>query len=435
MLYKQNKENQKIKKTPQRFEVFNSGVGTRLNSMLNSKLNKKLYNNKAFILQSNKTVKAFTLIELLVVIAIIGILSTLVVVALGNSRTSARDAKRLNDLKAMANALELYYADNNEYPSSITPGQPLEQGGVVYMNKVPENPTPRTDGICPDSEYTYTEIAHKPGHYQFSGCIGSSSGSFTAGPVSYQTDAGVINCGGQITDLDGNIYNTVQIGSQCWMKENMNIGTMLASAATMPSNDNIIEKWCFNNSTSNCGVTPAVNHGGLYTWAEAMNLPTTCLTTDCSAQIQTPHQGICPDGFHIPTDQEFNTLEQYTVATIASTANQYSCTLIDSYARCGDDNGTNGGGPKGAGKSLKKVGQGSVNGAGDDLVGFSAILSGYRTTGDLFSNLSSTNFFWSSLQSSSVNARYRSLNTGFSTILRYPTNKGAGFSVRCLKDS
>ncbi|WKZ25125.1 MAG: FISUMP domain-containing protein [Patescibacteria group bacterium] len=397
-----------------------------------------MINYKIKLSSTKQGIKGFTLIELLVVIAIIGILSTLVVVALGNSRTSARDAKRLNDLKAMANALELYYANNNSYPASITPGQPLEQGGVVYMSKVPENPTPRTDGICPDSEYTYTAIAHKPGHYQFSGCIGSSSGSFTAGPVSYQTDSGVINCGGQITDADGNVYNTVQIGSQCWMKENMNIGTMLASAATMPSNNNVIEKWCYNNTASNCGVTPAVNHGGLYTWAEAMNLPTTCLTTDCSAQIQTPHQGICPDGFHIPTDQEFNTLEQYTVATIASTATQYACnTSTTGWQRCADNNGTDAGGSKGAGKSLKKVGQGSGNGAGNDLVGFSATLSGWRHTssGGIFDQLSNHTTLWVALQSTSTNAWRRDLSYTYSTVNHGTYGKSLGLTVRCLKDS
>ncbi len=61
--------------------------------------------------------KGFTLIELLVVIAIIGLLSTLAVVALSSARLKSRDAKRVSDLKQMQTALELYFTDQNAYPS------------------------------------------------------------------------------------------------------------------------------------------------------------------------------------------------------------------------------------------------------------------------------------------------------------------------------
>jgi len=64
--------------------------------------------------------KGFTLIELLVVVAIIGLLSTLAVVALSSARLRARDSKRLSDLKQVQTALELYYTDNNAYPTAAT---------------------------------------------------------------------------------------------------------------------------------------------------------------------------------------------------------------------------------------------------------------------------------------------------------------------------
>lgn len=60
--------------------------------------------------------KGFTLLELLVVIAIIGILSSVVMVSLGNARAKSRDAKRLTDLKQIQSALTLYYNDNDLYP-------------------------------------------------------------------------------------------------------------------------------------------------------------------------------------------------------------------------------------------------------------------------------------------------------------------------------
>ena len=120
--------------------------------------------------------KGFTLIELLVVIAIIGLLSTLAVVALNNARQKSRDAKRVSDVKQMSTALELYFADNNGYPTTggtvdaptavtlgITAatkcfdedgfGGTCDAGGTTYMGLVPEAPTPPTGDI-----YTYASF-------------------------------------------------------------------------------------------------------------------------------------------------------------------------------------------------------------------------------------------------------------------------------------
>ncbi len=72
--------------------------------------------------------KGFTLIELLVVIAIIGLLSTLAVVALGSAKVKARDSKRLSDLKQLQTALELFYTDQNTYPT----GTAVTLGAGMY---------------------------------------------------------------------------------------------------------------------------------------------------------------------------------------------------------------------------------------------------------------------------------------------------------------
>jgi general secretion pathway protein G len=97
--------------------------------------------------------KGFTLIELLIVVAIIGLLSTLAVVALGSARVKARDSKRLADLKQLQTALELYYTDQNSYPtgSGVTLGANnyacLNASGFgatgcasPYMGVVPSDP-------------------------------------------------------------------------------------------------------------------------------------------------------------------------------------------------------------------------------------------------------------------------------------------------------
>ena len=104
--------------------------------------------------------KGFTLVELLVVVSIIGLLSTLAIVALGSARTKARDAKRVSDMRQIATALEMYFSDNDYYPSVASAINLGEDGaltfsetnafnndgaGIIYMGSVPKPPTPPAD--------------------------------------------------------------------------------------------------------------------------------------------------------------------------------------------------------------------------------------------------------------------------------------------------
>jgi general secretion pathway protein G len=136
-------------------------------------------------MRKNKNNKGFTLIELLVVIAIIGILSTLAVVALGNARIKARDAKRVSDMRQIMSALELYYNDAGGYPTAISPGSKLNSpdGTTTYMAIIPSNPSPNNDGPCPTStNYAYaTDGNIPPSTYTISYCLGSNIGDLTSG--------------------------------------------------------------------------------------------------------------------------------------------------------------------------------------------------------------------------------------------------------------
>ncbi len=236
-----------------------------------------------------RRVKGFTLIELLVVIAIIGVLSTLAIVALGSARLKARDSKRVSDLTQVGKALELYYSTNNSYPTTITAGQAISDSSTAYLSAIPSNPTPRTDGSCPDQDYQYYYIT-ATNTYVVAGCIGGSTGVFSPGPVGYHTSSGLLNCGGPVIDADGNSYRTVQLGGQCWMAENLRVGVQ---DNDHPANNGIIEKACYADNSANC-----LTDGGLYEWDEAMGYVTTAGA-----------QGICPAGWHIPTVQEMNTLQ------------------------------------------------------------------------------------------------------------------------------
>ena len=102
----------------------------------------------------------------------------------------------------------------------------------------------------------------------------------------------------------GQNYNTVVIGWQCWFKENLNIGTAILSSQNQTDN-NVIEKYCYDNDVANCNV-----YGGLYQWSELMNY------TSISNTNPSGRQGICPIGWHVPSDAEFCQMETYLDATV-----------------------------------------------------------------------------------------------------------------------
>ncbi len=144
--------------------------------------------------------KGFTLIELLVVIAIIGLLSTLAVVSLNNARAKSRDAKRVSDIKQVQTALELFYNDNNGYPTNTvttngnvmpdpTTGSPAWS---TYMGVNPQAPTPAdgscTGGVTGTNRYVYT--ASTSATYTITFCLGGATGQLSAG-IRTATPAGI----------------------------------------------------------------------------------------------------------------------------------------------------------------------------------------------------------------------------------------------------
>jgi len=186
-------------------------------------------------------------------------------------------------------------------------------------------------------------------------------------------------------DYAGKIYTTVQIGTQCWLKENLDVGTRI-NGSQNASNNGTIEKYCYNNDVANCNT-----YGGLYHWNEAMQYSTTPGT-----------QGICPTGWHIPTKAEFEAL-------IAAVNND--------------------------GNALKSIGQGSSSGAGTNTSGFSALLAGVRYSSGSFNDLVSDAYFWSSTKYGSFYANDLVLGIYSSNIYLDIDYKDRGFSVRCVKDN
>ena len=83
------------------------------------------------------------------------------------------------------------------------------------------------------------------------------------------------------------------------MAENLNVGDMVKGYKNQ-QDDSKIERYCYDNDTTNCD-----RYGGLYQWAEMMQLPSECNTKSCADLIQENHQGICPDGWRLMTAADF----------------------------------------------------------------------------------------------------------------------------------
>ncbi len=206
-----------------------------------------------------------------------------------------------------------------------------------------------------------------------------------------------------IDQRDGQNYNTVLIGSQCWIAENLNIGTRIDGSGEQTDN-HTFEKYCYDNNTSNCEV-----YGGLYQWDEMMQY----VTTEGA-------QGICPTGWHLPTDDEYKTMEMHLGMT------QAQADVTQDYR--GTDQGS-----KLAGNESLWLNGGLDQNANFGTSGFAGLPGGYRFESGTIFYLTKYTLFWSSSEDGS-DAWYRSLYYGNAKVYRYQYGKAYGFSVRCIRD-
>ena len=198
-------------------------------------------------------------------------------------------------------------------------------------------------------------------------------------------------CGDPFTDpRDEQTYNTVQIGGQCWMAENLNIGSIVNGIINQ-TNNSVIEKYCYDNDPANCEI-----YGGLYQWEEMMQYSTTQST-----------QGICPDDWHLPSDAEWFEMENYLDSSI-------------------NDPGATGW--RGTDCGLKILEGGSS--------GFEGLLTGYKDwNSEVFLMIGERTYFMStSITSWNSYDWYRLLENNNLQVYRNNAIKQYGFSVRCLRD-
>ncbi len=211
--------------------------------------------------------------------------------------------------------------------------------------------------------YSYTNVY---------GCINTASHLITV------INPGLFNCGDNLKDeRDNKLYKTVLIGVQCWMSESLNYGFAIGSTQFQFDNCTT-EKYCFGDNPSNC-----TNYGGLYQWDELMsytNVPGS--------------KGICPPGWHVPTEAEWTLL--------------FSNFINNGFA----------------GSALKVTG----------YSGFNALITGVNFFNRSFSFNNFAGLYWSSDSHGPSKAWAHGMNSFNPSVSYYPSSRSNAFSVRCVKD-
>ena len=214
-----------------------------------------------------------------------------------------------------------------------------------------------------------------------------------------------------VTDYDNNTYNTVQIGGQCWMKENLRT-THYADGTAIPAGTH---RYAPNNDESNVAT-----YGYLYNWPAVMH------GSASSSSNPSNVQGICPAGWHMPSDAEWTQLTTY---------------VHDNGYQCTDCNGSNYWSHVDCiAKALAaQTDWNSYNNdacaPGYDLstnnaTGFSAVPAGYYCGGYYF-GLDA--YYWTTSQFNSSEAYFRSLDCCVDYVWKGNDYKSQGYSVRCVR--
>ena len=311
---------------------------------------------------------------------------TAMLVACGDDSTSAKDTE-IEELSSSS-------AEEIASSSSTIRNDSLSSSAIESSSSSAVEIASSSSTIRNDNSFSSSVLANSSSSETTQSS--SSSENISAGSV-YDATAKTL------TDLrDGQTYKTVTIGTQTWMADNLNYETE--------------NSYCYDDDSSNCS-----KYGRLYTWAAAMDSVGTWTTNGkgcgynktCSPTY--PVRGVCPEGWHLPSTTEFETL--FTVV---------GGVQDEDYAYRWN----------GAGTVLKSTSgwneyEGITN---EDSFGFSALPAGYRGLNGIYYYEGSNAYFWSSSEDGSDYAYNMLLDYYGDYVRLLNTSKSLGFSVRCLKD-
>ena len=292
--------------------------------------------------------------------------------------------------------------------ASVSFTQPASNGGsAITSYTATSSPGSFTGTLSQAGSGTITVTGLTNGSaYTFTVKATNAIGTGAASAASNQVTPTFV-CGNSHTDIrDSKVYTTVQIGTQCWMAQNLNVGTKIAGSGNQ-NNTGTIEKYCYNDLETNCDV-----YGGLYQWNEMMQYSTT-----------EGAQGICMTGWHLPTDAEWTTLTTYI-----NNQSDYKCNSTENYIAKAMA-------AKTAWTTTTQTCVVGNNLDANNATGFSGLPGGYRFIAGAFGNLDYYGIFWSTTEFTPTNAAWRrQLYYSSPTVPSYTDTKGSGNSVRCVMD-
>ena len=248
------------------------------------------------------------------------------------------------------------------------------------------------------------------GTFNYNISLTGGCGSVNATGTITVTAAPPFSCGSTIADFDGNNYNSVLIGTQCWTKENLrtrryNDGTEIRFDNSGGTEGSTSQTWATGRNygaytiyahDSLANPSNLTSYGYLYNWYAAKGIATAGSTT---------YKNICPTGWHVPTDAEWTTLTTYLRGN--------------------------------PGTQMKKNDALWSTNTGTNTSGFSALPGGTRSSAGSFEYIREYAFFWSATESDNYTfyAWFRYLSSGIGNVIRDDSNrKSVGASVRCLRD-
>jgi len=313
-------------------------------------------------------------------------------------------------------------ADSITHNSAIIGGNITDDGGTPILERgvcwnTSQNPTlsneHTTNGNGSGSFVSsMTELSPDVTYYVRAYAT-NSTGTAYGNEVSFITAI----CTGTFTDSrDGEIYNWVKIGNQAWMAENL----AYLPSVSPPSANSCTDPYYYVYDYQGTSISEAkatnnyLDFGVLYNW------PATMAGATSSNVNPSGIQGVCPDGWHVPSDSEWKELEIFL-----------GMSQVDADTT-GWKRGTN------EGEKLKSIGFGYYS---TNVSGFTAVGSGLCYAGDDFDHRWSSAYFWSATERGDISyqgvyyhAWLRSLGSSSSKINRGSSVKNSGFSVRCIKD-